>query len=61
MWAPGPIGNVRRHVLVHLYPRRCTWIRHHARPPAIPLFAANDLFTLGLILFDPLSLSFHRC
>eukprot|EP00972_Heterocapsa_arctica_P015201 2239619-Heterocapsa_arctica.AAC.1 len=22
MWAPGPVGNVRRHVLVHLYPRR---------------------------------------
>eukprot|EP00972_Heterocapsa_arctica_P089502 13195980-Heterocapsa_arctica.AAC.1 len=57
MWAPGPTGNMRRHVLIHLRSRRCAWIRHQARPSAFPIFAAGDLVILDLILLNPFFLN----
>eukprot|EP00972_Heterocapsa_arctica_P114846 16444663-Heterocapsa_arctica.AAC.1 len=49
MWAPGPIGNMRRHMLIYLPSRRCAGIRHHARPSAFPCFS-SDLVVLLLFL-----------
>eukprot|EP00972_Heterocapsa_arctica_P062105 9155272-Heterocapsa_arctica.AAC.1 len=50
MWAPGPIGDMHRHMFIYFRSRQCAGIRHHARPSAFPVSSTGDLVILHLLL-----------